>query len=174
MNKIKQILFLVEGETEKKLLHALQSRHSALRGKVTIFNICQKPIEKILRSIKSDILYIVYDTDTLHNTDESNRVIQNFYTLKKHKLNFYLIQQTNNLEDELIASCAELNRKEKLYKSFGAHGCAEFKHKLCSHKQLYNKLLEELNFTLNRMWAQDIHPKLHQFNDRRKRGCDFI
>lgn len=61
---MKNILVLVEGETEKKLVNSLN-----IVGKIQIINLWEKPVVKIIPRIKEQLVLIVFDTDILKNIE---------------------------------------------------------------------------------------------------------
>ena len=112
---MKQILILVEGETERKLIKALN-----IPGRVRIVNLWENPINKILPTINKQLVYIIFDTDTLKQISFFQN---NLRVLEKNNIDFKLFQQTNNLEDELVrcTNCKTIND------IFNTQGVKEFK-----------------------------------------------
>ena len=75
---MKNILVLVEGETEKKLVNSLN-----IVGKIQIINIWEKPVVKIIPRIKEQLVLIVFDTDILKNIELFKKNLQ---TLQQYKV----------------------------------------------------------------------------------------
>lgn len=153
-NKHKQILFLVEGETEIKFIETLK-----LLGKVKKYNLWNNDISKLLPTIKADLVYIVYDTDITRNT---NYFQENLIKLKQAKIKFSLLQQTLNLEDEIIrcSSCKSINQ------IFGTTSATEFKTKFLSCSNLEQKL-EKINFSPISLWTGEQNEYLLDWQEYR-------
>ncbi|KDD79336.1 hypothetical protein [Glaesserella parasuis] len=77
MKKRTTIQFLVEGQTEREFIKALN-----LLGKVQLINLWDKDISSILARLRADEIYIIYDTDVIHNIE---RFTRNLRVLKQQK-----------------------------------------------------------------------------------------
>ena len=142
------ILILVEGETEQHLIN-----DSNIRGKVKIFNCWDNEIKKIQRMINSKYhVVIVYDTDII-NPACTKRFKENITVLSKICHQITILQQTQNLEDELIYACS--CSEKSLLNEFKSSSKSEFK---SSFLKCTNPLvkLEKLGFDSNKMWDRDI------------------
>ncbi len=141
------ILFFVEGQTEQAVLSALN-----ILGKTDKRNLWHIDSKKIIRLLKPNTtLYIVYDTDEL---SQCQRFINNLKQLDKEKkvVSLYLIQQTHNLEDELVYACSI--SKPKLRKEFKAQNDDELKSKInqCTSDNLFQKL-SKLGLNTDKLWT---------------------
>lgn len=83
MKKRTTIQFLVEGQTEREFIKALN-----LLGKVQLINLWDKDISSILARLRADEIYIIYDTDVIHNIE---RFTRNLRVLKQQKIKFFFI-----------------------------------------------------------------------------------
>ncbi len=157
---MKKILILVEGETEKRLVATLN-----LLGKVQIINLWQKPVSKIIPRIKEDIVIIIYDADTLDQIDFFKK---NLNTLQKHNIKFYLVQQTHNLEDEIIA-CSKC---KKIQEVFNTQGIRDFKSEWLKCQNL-SKKLEDINFQKSKLWNGSLIAPLQSWGSCKKAFNDL-
>lgn len=157
---MKNILVLVEGETEKKLVNSLN-----IVGKIQIINLWEKPVVKIIPRIKEQLVLIVFDTDILKNIELFKKNLQ---TLQQYRVNFYLLQQTNNLEDELI-TCSNCR---KIQEVFSTQGVKEFKSQWLKCQNLDKKLLD-INFQPNQLWTRDIILPLEAWKNNKKSFKDL-
>lgn len=159
-----QIIFIVEGETERKLTNTLYL------GAVKIFNLWDLEPEKIHHILilipkKKVKVFIVCDTDCIDDP-KKERFIKNFHSIKKHvgRNNISLFQQNLNLEDELIY-CLNINNKKKLYSLFNnASGNGQFKRNFIDEKNLLAKL-ENNNFDLSKLWSRPLCPDLSELQE---------
>lgn len=154
MKKSKSILFLIEGETEEKLIKELK-----LLGKIQYFNFWDTDISKIIARIRADEVYIVYDTDVTTNI---NRFIKNLKKLQMQKIKFYLLQQTNNLEDEII-NCSSCKNIRQIFNS----SRTEFKECFLSCNNLSRKLFE-IDFSPEKLWTGQDNSNLLQWSSLRR------
>ncbi len=167
-----QIIFIVEGETEKKLTNTLYL------GKVTIanlWNLDPKKIDSILRLIprKETKVFIVCDTDCI-DLIKRERFIKNFHSIKSHigKDNIFLFQQNLNLEDELLY-CLNINNIKGLYSLFNnASGTGEFKRNFINEKNLSAKLVNN-NFDSSKLWSSPLCPDLSRLQEFYASPKDF-
>lgn len=113
--KNKSIIFLIEGETEQSVLKAI-----GCIGKYKKINLWNTSVHRIFSTLRADILFIIYDTDRLENISVFQ---ENLNFLDKNKVQYYLLQQTKNLEDELIR-CSDC---KKLKDFFNTASVSEFK-----------------------------------------------
>ena len=100
------IIYIVEGETEKKLITTIKNSY-IYSGKIYVRNLVQNDVTNTLsRLIKpNSIIIIVFDTDV--NDEESiNKLGKNIRGLSKHKSvkKVILVPQISNLEEELVYS----------------------------------------------------------------------
>ena len=151
---MKQILILVEGETERKLIKALN-----IAGRVRIVNLWENPINKILPTINKQLVYIIFDTDTLKQISFFQN---NLRVLEKNNIDFKLFQQTNNLEDELVrcTNCKTIND------IFNTQGVKEFKNQWNKSNNLEQKLLK-LNFRTEQLWSGQLSTPLKAWNHKK-------
>ena len=155
-------LIYVEGQTEKILLQDVLR----VSAKVVIFNLWKESVGKQLRYIQGSAeIYIVYDTDVM-NPENVRRFSENLRTLKIKGFLAGLLQQTGNLEDELVRSCSGLIGKKDLHRLFGAQGNKEFKRILCNVTNLQDKL-HEAGFERCKLWRGDHIAELAEFESFR-------
>jgi len=135
VKKKENLLYFVEGETETALLNAL-----TILGKKQKLNLWEQDVSRFVRRIKPDTsIYILYDTDVLH---QYRRFIDNLKKLdtEKNVANIFLLQQTENLEDEVAFACT-ISSRNKLFRAFNTQDATEFKSVFIKT----NNLLERLN-----------------------------
>ncbi|WP_439256976.1 hypothetical protein [Lonepinella sp. BR2271] len=151
----KTVLFLVEGETEEKLIKTLK-----LLGKVQKFNCWNQDIYKLIPRLRASEIYIVYDTDV---TTNSVRFCQNIQQLKDYKLTVFLLQQTLNLEDELVKSsnCRNINA------IFKTKSKKEFKTQFKDCSNLAQKL-KEIDFKAEKLWQGEHEQSLMPLESLRR------
>lgn len=148
---MKKILIFVEGETEKKLVNSL-----GVVGKIQIVNLWEQPIKKIIPRIKEELVIIIFDTDILSKIDFFK---QNLQILRKNKIKFQLIQQTNNLEGEILR-CSNCN---KIQDVFNTQGIREFKSQWLKCQNL-DKKLSDIGFQPNQLWTGKLISTLHPWH----------
>ncbi|HED4484300.1 TPA: hypothetical protein R4352_002063, partial [Pasteurella multocida] len=121
------------------------------QGKKIVFNLWNNEINKIYSRLNADIIFIIYDTD---KTQNYNRFNNNLNFLKKNKIKFFLLQQTNNLEDELVycTSCSKIE-------DFFGNSTSEFKASFISCGNLQQKL-NRLHFNPEKLWSRNLHQLL--------------
>lgn len=148
----------VEGQTERALLQDVLK----VSAKVVIFNLWKESVDKQLRYLQglADI-YIVYDTDVM-NQENVKRFSENLRILKANRFLAGILQQTANLEDELVRSCSGLVSKKDLHRLFSAQGNREFKRMLCNVTNLQDKL-REVSFEHCKLWRGDHIAELKDF-----------
>ena len=141
-------LIYVEGETEKVLLQDVLQ----VSAKVVIFNLWKEPVGKQLRYFQGSAdIYVVYDTDVM-NSENVKRLSENLRALKANRFLTGILQQTENLEDELVRSCSALTGKKDLHKLLNAQGNKEFKRMFCNVTNLQDKL-REVGFDHCKLWC---------------------
>ncbi len=153
----KEYLFLVEGETEKKLMDALE-----LLGNVKVFNIWEKDVAKILLTIKANVVYVIFDVDVITKLKQINKLKQfkgNIDRLNKAKKTIYLLQQYQNFEEELIRSC---NNCKTIKDFFNCTSRDEFKSKFINCNNLEQKL-KDWDFKLTQIWIQPLIDELIEY-----------
>lgn len=160
--KTKQIVFLVEGETEMAILKCLN-----VLGKFHKFNIWQHSASKVVRLLGDNPqLYLVFDTDLSSSSAELGQFFRNIKTLKS-ACSIKLLQQTTNLEDELVRACTFINTKQDLVKQFGASGIDDLKSKIVREGRDAKKLrekLKSLGLDEKILWSQPLLSKLSEIN----------
>lgn len=149
---MKEIIYLVEGQTEIELINSLD-----LMGKVIELNLWQKPISKIQRRFKPNtVVYVIYDTDVLDGIELFHK---NLRQLKKDNRLAGIIQQTDNLEDELVRACQSIKKHSQLFEVFQAVSASEFKSNFIKTTQVLDKL-NGLGFDPNLLWRQAVNDKI--------------
>ena len=152
------VIYFVEGQTEKALLMALQAEKIIPSGKIHIFNCWDGKVESTLRLMPKSgrvISYIVFDTDVTSRVDEFVNAVKR---IADSSSKVHLLQQTRNLEEELIHACPGL-KLLALHKAFRAQGGESFKNKFIKDKKRLVRL-QELGFNVNQMWSRGLMPIL--------------
>ena len=148
------IIYIVEGETEKKLITAIKNSY-IYSGKIYVRNLVQNDVTNTLsRLIKpNSIIIIVFDTDV--NDEESiNKLGKNIRGLSKHKSvkKVILIPQISNLEEELIYSTNMKQIKEFTKSKSNKEFKSDF---LAMTDSNVPKKLNEVNFDIKRLWSRN-------------------
>lgn len=157
-------VYLVEGNTESKLVKALIQGGILSSGSVKIFNCWYGKIDSLLRgfpkSSKTDV-YVIFDTDTMTSISEFVGAIQ---SISKVSNRLVLLQQTLNFEDELCYACVKLNPKttSELFRQFNAQGADDFKRSFLRITNCVNRL-SDLGFNKKLIWSRELH---HNIRDR--------
>lgn len=142
-------LILVEGCTEEYLLQKLN-----VIGKIKIFNLWDKDVQKIARMFNSNTaVFVIYDTDATQSQKNIARFNTNLAFLKQGGQLKGILQQTLNFEDELVFACDELRNKKTLFDTFDAVNADEFKSKFLQTTNLI-ALLEKQGFDKMKLWKQ--------------------
>ncbi len=159
MKKRTTIQFLVEGQTERAFIKALN-----LLGKVQLINLWDKDISSILARLRADEIYIIYDTDVIHNIE---RFTRNLRVLKQQKIKFFLLQQTKNLEDEIVR-CSNCQTIKDV---FGT-GIKEFKEQFLACNNLEYKLAE-IGIKHLDLWQGKHLEQLSEWKNLRRKFSDL-
>lgn len=159
-------LILVEGQTEEYLLKKLN-----VIGKIQIFNLWDKDVQKIARKFKSNTaVFVVYDTDTAQSQSNIARFNANLAFLKQGGQLKGILQQTLNFEDELVFACDALRNKQGLFQTFNAVDANEFKNKFLKSNNPI-ALLEKQGFDKMKLWKQNVSANVD--NNYHKYLADF-
>ncbi|RRD95849.1 hypothetical protein EII17_01885 [Clostridiales bacterium COT073_COT-073] len=154
--KGENILYIVEGETEKRFIDVLK-QHYIISGKVIVYDLIKKQLtlnNLFLRTISSNTtVIIVFDTD-VDQEQSVQRLSQNLLLLKtkiKHIKDVILIPQIANLEGELIYS----TNIKKIQDLIGCKSEKDFKKKFLKIQDHYlMNRLKEVNFQLSKIWSR--------------------
>lgn len=150
-----QLLIYVEGETEKALVSDLN-----VLGRISKINLWEKPLHPLIRTLRpNQKVLVVYDTDHIQSQGNLERFVANIKLLKTYSALFGIMQQTQNLEDELVAACAGLNDRQQLFRLFDATGANEFKELFIKAGNRIVKL-QKNGFNADNLWRQATHNKL--------------
>lgn len=131
--------YYVEGECERVVVNALKNDLKMIfPGKVEVFNVNQEQFTNLrLRTLKKgSTVILVYDTDVGDEKCLQKNI--DFLNSKSNVKNIICIPQVNNLEDELLNSCAIREIKEitksKSNKNFKSDisNCSNFSSRLLS------------------------------------------
>lgn len=158
------IIFLGEGVTEKKFIHAL-----SILGRFQSFNVSQNPIRKLLPKLsKGSRIYIIYDTDILNeeNFKENIKILSQ----QKHLHFAGLIQQTENLEEEII-SASKLN-KQQVLSQFNCSAISELKKQLTQTTNLAKKL-NDIELDCHKLWQQPCPKSISYLQTKRVHYADL-
>ncbi len=151
MSSKRNLVYIVEGDTEEKLIKTLRSDLQCIRpGRVLKFNVIQNIIRtSVLLAFNPDSDFILlFDTDC-NNTatlEKNVHIIENFS--KKTKV--YTIPQVMNLEDELVYSCS----LKDIRIITGSRSEKDFKRDFLHMSNLWQKLTEN-NFNIQRLWSRN-------------------
>lgn len=141
--------YYVEGEDDKKIVNTLKTDFQIIEpGKVDVFNVVQNVInQNRIRVLKPNTTVIlVFDTDT----GSAEILKQNIEFLEKQQSikKVVCIPQVNNLEDELVRSCAIGSVKQLT----NSESVAEFKSDFLKINNLKEKLNEKA-FDFTKFWS---------------------
>ncbi|MEL3906378.1 MAG: hypothetical protein P1P65_05045 [Treponema sp.] len=160
MPKNNTYIYLVEGETEAKIVKTLKEKY-IVSGKVVVLH--QKRISTtLLRTLTANSnVILVFDTDVV----STKQIIKNnIETLQTYGQNIHLIliPQINNLEDELVFSTSVKNIKELL----NSKSNTEFKSDLLKEQNCLKKL-QEKQFDIHKFWSRkaDEHSVFHEYDN---------
>lgn len=152
----KNYLYLVEGETEEKLISVLKTELQVIvPGKVQKFNILQKalPESYVMHFKRNTVVICVFDTDIDHLSlnifNQNMKMLQNARRIVNHVI---CIPQVKNLEDELIRS-TDIDHIQDLLTSTSIK---EYKRDLAQIKR--DKLalkLQQHNFQIEKLWTMN-------------------
>lgn len=150
----KRYIYLVEGETEKKLIHFLITEMNYIQpGKIKKFNLFQTPITNAFLSTISQrtTIIVVFDTDLLNPNkklfDKNLEKLRN----SKNVNQIILIPQITNLEDEIVY-CTKIKKIEDF---FNSETVEKFKAELLriSNKNLFTKFKLN-NLDIYKLWTR--------------------
>ena len=144
------IIYLVEGETEKKLLEVLKTEIQCIKaGKVHKLNVVQEKInETLFLSFKGFLTCVlIFDTDN----DGTETLLENIRTIKKfpNVKNVLCIPQVKNMEKELCYSCNITD----IRKITGSKSKKDFKRDFLRLRNIGQKLLQS-NFNPQKLWSR--------------------
>lgn len=152
----KNYLYLVEGETEEKLVSVLKTELQVIvPGKIQKFNVLQKVLpESYIRNFKRNTVVIcVFDTDIDHlSLNIFNRNMKKLQNARNIVSNVICIPQVKNLEDELIRA-TDINHVQDLLTSTSIK---EYKRDLAQIKS--DKLalkLQQHHFQIEKLWIMN-------------------
>ena len=146
----KKYQYLVEGETEKKLINELKKEGNLiLSGTVNHFNIVEQHLStaRVSNIASNTVIILVFDTDK-KKTDILKDNIQKLKRSRNVK-EIWCILQVENLEDELIRSTDVKKIKELI----GCRSDSDFKRDFIKEKRLIAKLKEH-GFNIEKMWIK--------------------
>lgn len=152
----KNYLYLVEGETEEKLVSVLKTELQVIvPGKVQKFNILQKALqESYVRHFKPNTVVIcVFDTDIDHLSlnifNQNMKILQNARYVVNHVV---CIPQVKNLEDELIRS-TDIDHVQDLLPSLSIK---EYKRDLVRiNRDKLALKLQQHHFQIDKLWIKN-------------------
>ncbi len=143
--------YLVEGDTEKKIVQILKDNmKDIVPGKVQRFNVIQEEISDFyLRTIKpGTIVVLVFDTDVCFD-EILRKNIKKLLNTSSVKC-VVKIPQVKNLEDELVFSC----NIKKITELLNSQSVSAFKSDILRINNLQNKLVEN-SFDINKFWSRN-------------------
>lgn len=141
--------YLVEGETEKKLITELKKEGGfILSGAVNHFNVVdQRLTNAMVANISNNtVVILVFDTDK----KKTDILKDNITKLKKSRnvKDVWCVMQVKNLEDELIRSTDVMRIRDLI----GCRSDSDFKRDFIKEKRLIAKLREH-SFDIDKMWV---------------------
>ncbi len=123
-------------------------------------------IKKIIARITTDTeVYIIFDSDQLANIE---RFKSNLELLEKHNISFFLLQQSKNLEDEIVTS----TRCKRIQEFFNTKGTDQFKAQFNQCKNLQKKLAD-VDFYAEKLWTGALINQLNKWHKRQKSFTDL-
>lgn len=143
--------YLVEGDTEKKIVQILKDNmKDIVPGKVQRFNVVQEEISDFyLRTIKlGTVVVLVFDTDVCFD-EILRKNIKKLLNTPSVKC-VVKIPQVKNLEDELVFSC----NIKKITELLNSQSISAFKSDILRINNLQNKLVEN-SFDINKFWSRN-------------------
>ncbi len=147
----KNLVYIVEGETEKKLLETLKTNFQCIcPGKIIILNAVQKLFarNRFMPYDKSHFV-ILFDTDVefINILKENIKMLSDLSNSKA----VYCIPQVKNLEDELCYACNIKNIRQLT----GSSSASDFKRDFLriSNSTLHQKLISN-GFDFARLWCR--------------------
>lgn len=152
----KRYLYLVEGDTEQKLIDVLKTETKSIRaGKTRVFNLFQHDITKALLTNISpnSVIVLVFDTDL--SDPNLTKFWLNVERLNKSKnvKKIMFVPQCINFESELTYSTSIRN----ITQFFPTETVEQFKTQFIKSKSAFLAVkLKENNFCLEKMWSR--HP----------------
>lgn len=147
-------IYLVEGETEERLVNHLVAERLIEPGKRYKFNLWEKDVINILRkfSRKDNVVIIVFDTDIPQQIKRFNQNLKRIVGDSSVKA-VILAQQTKNMEEELQYCCS--CNLQKLLGEFNATGLNEFKRKFIKASSL-TAHFDRLGFDFGKLWSRGV------------------
>jgi hypothetical protein len=145
------IIYIVEGENEKKLLKNLKNGEYIPSGKIFITNLMQIALKSTSSIFDKmiDKVFCVIDTDVVEKCN-LDKFSKNYKLLTSKAKAVYILVQNKKLEDEL-SRALKINNEE-LYKIFDSEGRDEFKTKFNKDNNLINKL-EKHHIDYEVLWS---------------------
>lgn len=147
---MRNIVYIVEGETEQRLIETLKTDLICIRaGKIIKHNVIQDLVRKnkFMKYNAGTLFVLVFDTDTdgAAILRENVRII----SCMPNAAGVILIPQVKNLEDELCYSC-DIRDIRTLT---GSKTIKDFKRDLLNISNLGTKL-KAVGFSISRLWAR--------------------
>ena len=160
MTKRQNIVYLVEGETEKKFLKVLKTDFQCIHpGKIHILNVVQEHARQtFFLQFDKSIFVLLFDTDT-NNTSILQENIKFISTLTNSQ-RVLCIPPVKNLEDELCYSC-QINDIRILT---GNSSSSDFKRDFLHMNNIHQKLLKH-NFNISRLWCRKTTNTFNSINN---------
>ena len=157
--------YLVEGETEKKLITELKKEGGyILSGAVNHFNVVEHRLTNaMVANLSSNtIVILVFDTDK----GKTDILKDNISKLKKSRnvRDVWCVMQVKDLEDELIRS-TDVKRIKDL---IGCRSDSDFKRDFLKEKRLIAKLREH-SFDIEKMWVTSPSEEYTEFQSAGER-----
>lgn len=151
--KSKNYLYLVEGETEEKLVSVLKTEMQIIvPGKIQKFNILQESLPKsFVQNIKRNTAVVcIFDTDIDDlNLSIFKENVKKFHDAKPIVNNVIYIPQVRNLEDELVRA-TDIKKVQDLLPS---SSIKEYKRDLAQIKRDRLALkLRQHHFDIDKLW----------------------
>ncbi|MFP2485830.1 glycosyltransferase family protein [Enterobacter ludwigii] len=154
-------IVLVEGETEKALIDDFKRKHKDPIKRIIKLNLWLGDVNKVLISLteQNDII-VVFDTDAKDGFDTFHK---NIKAILARKHNVFLLQQTNNFENELTYACK--CTENTLFSLFckKIKSCDNFKASFLKSKTRL-EMLESLGFKKDLLWQRGLISELLKLN----------
>lgn len=167
--KTNRYLYLVEGETEKRLIDYLKTVNRSIQpGKVKILNLFQEKIPSALLAtiIPNTVVIVVFDTDLKH--PNISLFEGNLKKLRKigNVVSVLFVPQIQNMEDEIVYSTV-IQRIEDFFPTEDAR---RFKKRFieASDQSLKTKFSLH-NFDVRLLWSRQPNGNFQKYTNNAKK-----
>lgn len=148
-------IIFVEGDTELSFFNKMKQEKKISAKVIVKRNLWQDNIKSYAVTIpKSSELFVIFDCDQI---SQSERFLQNIALLKSRGHTIFLLQQTNNFEEELAYCCSmPLKRFIENFCSRKGSGVNDFKRDFISCSNPLQKLMQ-IGMQESKWFSRDLH-----------------